>query len=232
MSSKPRHINTNLYYHVFNCGVEKRTVYLSRYDYNRFLETLSYYTRDQRLGYAHFLLLKPEDKSLYILANEITQERSARVKIIAYCLMPNHFHLLIKPVRSEGVAAFVADVSNSYTRYFNLKYNRIGSLLQGTFKATEVDSGESFLQVSRYIHLNPIRSYYTNPDGKIRKPEDYPYSSYSEWVQPENNSLCDGPEIGKILGTSPKRENSYREFVEGSLHKNPAIGIESFLFEV
>lgn len=232
MSSKPRHINTNLYYHVFNCGVEKRNIYLDRSDYRRFLETMQYYIRDQSLGYAHFLLLKPEDKSLYLLASEITKERDTRVKIIAYCLMPNHFHLLLKPAREDGIASFIADVSNSYTRYFNLKYDRIGSLLQGTFKATEVDCGESFLQVSRYIHLNPVRSYYTNPDGKINKPEDYPYSSYGEWVQPKDNGLCDGTEIENILGQSKKRENNYREFVEGSLNINPARGIESFLFEV
>lgn len=233
MSTKPRRFTINLYYHVFNCGVEKRNIYSHPSDYQRFLATLNYYKRDQRVGLGQFLIMKPEDQEKYLKNVDLHPKgvNDLRVKLVAYCLMPNHFHLLLKPERLDGITVFISDISNSYTRYFNSKYERIGGLLQGTFKAKEIDSRESLLQVSRYIHLNPIRSFYTNPNGIFRKPEEYTYSSYKEWVDLEQKTLTDKDEVSSILGTTDDKVTVYKNFIESSLNRNPAKGIEDLLFE-
>lgn len=72
--------------------------------------------------------------------------------------MPNHFHLLIKQTEQNGISEFVGKFSNSYTKYYNTKHNRVGALLQGQLKAVLIESGEQLIHVSRYIHLNPTSS--------------------------------------------------------------------------
>lgn len=215
MATKPRRFDPNYFYHIYNCGVEKRTIFLDEKDYQRFLETLSYYLYDQKLSYAQFKNLPLEGQRLYSLSHPRTSD-NRRVKLLVYCLMPNHFHLLLKPVKKNGVTVFVADLTNSYTKYFNIKNQRLGNLLQGTFKAKEIDTEESLLQVSRYIHLNPIFSSKTNPQGKLRSPSAYPFSSYDEWVLDRRMGLVDQEELTAWLKVFGGRE-SYRDFVEAKI---------------
>lgn len=90
--------------------------------------------------------------------------------------MPNHFHLLLRQVRDNGVHEYMRKVGNSYAKYFNTKHNRVGSLFQGVFKAVSVENDEQLIHLSRYIHLNPYVSDIT------RDWEHYPYSSFSEFT--------------------------------------------------
>ena len=100
------------------------------------------------------------------------------IEIICYCLMPNHIHFLIRQLKENGISKFMGQISNSYTKYFNTKYTRVGPLLQGPFKAVLIESDEQLIHVSRYIHLNPIVS------GIVKNLEDYPWSSYLEYIKP------------------------------------------------
>ena len=91
--------------------------------------------------------------------------------------MPNHFHILLKQEEESGISEFISKTLNSYTKYFNTKYNRVGPLFQGQFKAVRVESNEQLLHVHRYIHLNPIVSYLT------KSLDAYRWSSYSEYIK-------------------------------------------------
>lgn len=232
MPTKPRYFRKSCYYHIHNCGVEKRNIFVTKRDYQRFIETIDFYLFDQRLSYAQFQDLSIKARQVYARLNPKGLEK-LRVKLISYCLMPNHFHILIKPAKENGITQFISDISNSYTRYFNIKNGRIGRLLQGTFKSKEISSEESLLQVTRYIHLNPVNSSKTNPDGSLR-PEDYSFSSYRDWIIPSlldpKGLELDYKEVSECV-TLAGGAKKYKEFVESKIGKNPKIGIETLIVE-
>jgi len=122
--------------------------------------------------------------------------------------MPNHFHFLIRQSKENGISKFMSLISNSYTKYFNTKYKRVGPLLQGTFKAVLIESDELLVHVSRYIHLNPIIS------GLVKDLEDYRWSSYLEYIKPID-TFCS---INEILGFfTPNEREKYKKFVENQI---------------
>ena len=98
--------------------------------------------------------------------------------------MPNHFHLLLKQLKNNGISTLVANFQNSYTRYFNLKNKRVGPLFQGAFKAVRVETDEQFLHVSRYIHLNPYSSLVVKSLEELQR---YPWSSLPEYLNPKKH---------------------------------------------
>lgn len=155
-------------YHIFNRGVEKRTTFLDKRDYQRFLETMDYYRKkgpSVRFSY--------KDRPAMINTNK---NDSLLVEILSFCLMPNHFHLLLRQVEEKGITTFLNKLSNSYTKYFNTRHKRVGPLFQGSFKAIRAEDDEQLLHVSRYIHLNPLVGYL------VKNLRTYPYSSYREFL--------------------------------------------------
>lgn len=116
--------------------------------------------------------------------------------------MPNHFHLLVKQTEENGISKFMAKFTNSYTKYFNTRYQRIGPLVQGVFKAVHVETDEQFIHLSRYIHLNPITGFLVKPDEL----QAYPWSSYPNYLENPND---DQKEIMNFF----KSSNKYKEFV-------------------
>lgn len=119
---------------------------------------------------------KPSDERQDILNN--ISKIPHQITIIAYCLMPNHFHLLLKQNDDLGISKFLANFQNSYTKYFNVKHKRTGSLFDRQFKAVLVESENQLLHLTRYIHLNPFSSH-------IIEKEDittYPYTSLPEYL--------------------------------------------------
>ena len=226
MPSQPRLFNTRLHYHVYNRGVEKRSIFETPRDYQRFLDILHFYLHDQKIPFTDFERLTKENRAEYLKTVPRTFE-TRRVHIICQCLMPNHFHLLLKGARYNGVSVFLSDISNSHTRYFNIKHERVGHLFQGKFKSKEISDEGSLFQVSQYIHINPI------PAGLAKKPEDYPYSSYKTWIGRGKSSLLSLGLIFKWVKKfgGPKK---YREFVEakiGQKHRDIQRGIENLVLE-
>lgn len=156
------------FYHVFNRGVEKRITFVDKRDYDRFVESLNYYrARDQRVRFS-FRGRMTEHKSI--------SSGPFFAEVVSYCLMPNHFHLLLKQVNDNGITMFLSKLSNSYTKYFNTRHKRVGPLFQGSFKAIRIESDEQLVHVSRYIHLNPLIDYLT------RDLRTYANSSYLEYL--------------------------------------------------
>lgn len=156
------------FYHVFNRGVEKRTTFIDKRDYNRFIDSLNYYrARDQHVRFSFKGRIKTFGKEI--------SSGSLLAEVISYCLMPNHFHLLLKQVTDNGITTFLSKLSNSYTKYFNTRRKRVGPLFQGSFKAVRIENDEQLVHVSRYIHLNPLIDYL------VKDIQAYKYSSYLEY---------------------------------------------------
>lgn len=189
-----RNFTENQHYHVFNRGVEKRKIFLDNQDYNIFLYYLFIYLVPLEEVLKKYPLLP-----IHLQSKNLSKELS----LVSYCLMPNHFHLLLKQESKDAVSRFMKQVTNAYTRYFNHKYKRVGGLVQGRFKAVLIVKDELLLHISRYIHLNPVIS------NLIKDLEDYRWSSYLDYISKSSKSF-----ISKdlILGSFPFPQE-YKKFV-------------------
>lgn len=204
-----KEFRANAYYHIYNRGVEKRVIFLDDQDYGVFKSYLKVYLLPKdEIGLQHTLndptsspFEKAEATRLIKLNNF-----SDSIQLLAYCLMPNHFHLLIKQSDESSIDLFMNSLATRYSMYFNKRYKRVGHLFQGTYKAVLVDSEPQLLHLSRYIHKNPY--------VKGVPLQSYPHSSYSaylgirklEWIKPTD--------ILNYFSTTGF--NSYENFVEGN----------------
>lgn len=196
---------TNQIYHVINRGVASQPIFLTRWDHSRAMEIILYYqNRNTPLRYSFFRRL-PTEQRAKILDN-LKRKSDFFVEIIAYCLMPNHFHFLLRQIKENGISIFMSNLSNSYTRYFNVKNKRIGPLLQGKFKAVRVETDEQLSHLSRYIHLNPYSSCVIKSLDEL---ESYPYSSLPEYLGFTQNKNCEK----EIVLNGFKDKASYKKFI-------------------
>lgn len=181
-------------YHLYNRGLEKQTIFNTQWDYTRFTKTLFYYQ-----------IKDPKPKfSTYGQSKAFAIDKSKKiVDILSYCLMPNHFHLLVKQLIDDGISEFMRRFIHSYTKYRNVKYGRQGPVFQGIFKAILVENEEQLLHLSRYIHLNPLVSLLTK-DLKL-----YNWSSYLSFINLSNDTRVAKEEILNFF-KSPKE---YEQFV-------------------
>src|SRR3989344_7368319 len=142
------------YYHIFNRGVARQPTFLNRNDYKRALLTLSYYRfSSPPVRLSRFKEFSQEERNRIALN---MQKKKKFAEIISFVFMPNHFHLLLKQTVNNGISHFLSKFTNSYTKYFNTKYNRVGPVFQGVFKSVHIESDEQLMHLSRYIHLNPV----------------------------------------------------------------------------
>lgn len=191
------------YYHIFNRGVARQPVFLNKRDYERFIHTLSYYRYvHPPVKLSRLLHLPKKEREKLMLSLEVKGEKM--VEIICYVLMPNHFHLLLKQNTDGGISTFIRLAVNSWTRYFNTKHNRPGSLFQGAFKAVRVESDEQLIHLSRYIHLNPLVSYLVKEKDFL----SYPWSSLPEFLNGTSILVNTAPVLSHF--SSPGK---YTEFV-------------------
>ncbi|MBU2595265.1 transposase [Patescibacteria group bacterium] len=169
-------INGNLY-HLYNRGVAKQRIFNNNYDYQRLLNTFAYY-----LDRAVTLKISEvnKDKLIEILSEK---PKKPQVEILSFCLMPNHFHLIAKQILDFGITNFMRYSLDSYTKYFNIKYDRVGPIFQGKFKSKEIKTDEQFMHLSRYIHLNPLTS------RLVSSPEDYDWSSFALYLSETKTRL-------------------------------------------
>src|SRR3989338_8589941 len=140
------------YYHVFNRGVDKRKIFLNPRDYERFLFLLG--ACNDKVPLLNSTYFYKGLNSLEELFKN--KERNKLVEVLSFCLMPNHFHLLLRQRDKGGISKFLQKISTGYTMYSNNKNKRTGSLFQGPFKAKHIDDDEYLETAIRYIHLNPL----------------------------------------------------------------------------
>jgi len=151
----------NSYYHLYNRGVEKRLIFLDAQDYDVFLSYLKEYLTLKNEEELHERLSDPntsykeKDKILKLLRmNNFYEE----ITLLAYCIMPNHFHFFIKQKNALSIDKFMQSLCTRYTMYFNRKYKRVGSLFQAVYKAVLVENEEQFIYLSKYIHKQALAS--------------------------------------------------------------------------
>lgn len=192
---------TQGYYHIYNRGVEKKDIFLDKRDHLRFLEALDFYRKSPQP-------MKLSDYRRGVIKYKRQESQIELVRIFVYCLMPNHFHLLISQLVEGGITQFLRKLSDSYARYFNTKYQRVGPLFQGSFKAKLIETDEYLLQLSKYIHRNAF--LLKKWEGKK---QTYPYSSYNFYLTQEKHPFCDLEFISSYF--SKNNPNlSYQSFVE------------------
>jgi REP element-mobilizing transposase RayT len=171
------------YYHLYARGANKQQIFAEPADYDYFLGLLARYLSDkpanskEGVPYPHF---------------------AGALELLAFCLMGNHFHLLVYQESAGVMPQFMRSLMTSYSRYFNLKYKRTGSLFESRYKASRIDAQQYIEHISRYIHLNP--RYWKN----------YPYSSLQFYVRGDNEPEWLRP--GRILGMFETRR-AYAEFI-------------------
>ncbi len=194
----------NEIYHIFNRGVERKSIFTDNREYNRAITTFNYYHfLKPTLSLSRVLNFNLEKKQNFL--QQLTQTNKKLVEIICYCLMPNHFHLLIKQMQENGISRFMNNFANSYTRYYDTRHDRIGPLFEGIFRAIRIETNDQLLYVDRYIHINPTTSFII----KEKDLDMYPWSSLPEYLNLSKEEICD-KDI--ILDQFPDRE-SYRKFV-------------------
>lgn len=172
------------WYHVTSRGNEKKDVFKSRRDREKFLDYLASAT--ERYG----------------------------ASIHCYCLMSNHYHLLLE-TPGGNVSQIMRHINGAYTTYFNVKRKRAGHLFQGRFKAILIEADEYAMELSRYIHLNPVRA------GMVSDPGEYPWSSFKSYIG--QNKAPDWLKTNFILGCFGKigavAGKKYKAFVEELIGK-------------
>lgn len=187
------------YYHIYNRGIAKQVIFHETQDFQRFVDALAFYVE-----------AKPKNKfsaSEWEYIKNIRDEpvKEALVEVVSFCLMPNHFHILAKQVLEGGISDFMRRLLNSYTRYYNQKRQRIGTVFQGTFRAVHIENNEQLIHVSRYIHLNPFVA------KLVDNPKTYQWSSYPLYFKQTENRLC-SPDL--ILGLTGDSVVAHQQFVE------------------
>ena len=207
------------YYHVINRSIAQYKIFNDNADYLRTIEIFDLYRfSDFRLKYSYFSHLSPSDQKRIV--KQIKQSGKMLIEIIAYCLMPTHIHLLLKQNEDGGISKFMSKILNSYTRYFNTKHQRLGPLWEGRFKNVLVQTDEQLLHLTRYIHLNPVSV------GLVKKPEDWVFSSYHEYIKKNVNKIC---QFEEIINLDYK---AYKKFVHDRIaYQKELSKIKRFLIE-
>lgn len=175
-----------LYYHVFARGNNKDTIFFEDADYQRFLNNLEKY------------------------------REKLRYKLYAYCLLPNHFHLLLQ-VNTISLSKIMQSIMTAYTMYVNKKYKRVGHIFQGRYQCVIVEKDSYFLHVHRYIHLNPVQS------GHASLPENYPRSSYVRYIHKPEEEKKEIPQLefsgvfDLLSSDKTKQLRLFKEFTSAGL---------------
>lgn len=182
------------FYHIYNRGNRKEDIFFKDDDHRFYLKRLKNYLRKHG------------------------------VKLLCYCLMPNHIHLLVKQEKEKPIFKFISSLHTSYAIYINKKYNRVGHLFQDRFKQVIIENEEQLLHLTRYIHINPVI------DGLIDKPEDFDWSSYKEYIGRGGFSLCDQNLVRGLIGEE-NFAKKYIDFTKGEIGKEDFDKIRDAVIE-
>lgn len=197
--------NNGVLYHVYNRGTDKRNIVMDKYDVQRFLQSMRDFNSVDPIGSLYELSYIKNTK----LGGRTAKSSKTKklVSITAYCLNPNHFHLILKQIENNGISEFMKRLGGGYAWYFNNKHVRTGNLFQGKFKANIVDTNEYALRLSVYVNLNN-RVHRLNAQA-------FTASSWEEYIslQKTKDDLCDKSIILKQFLS----KKDYKNFAEEAL---------------
>ena len=179
------------YYHIFIRGVDKRKIFIRKHHYEKFIATIE-----------HLMHFGTAQQHVITRQNQAFQKK---LSLICYCLMPNHYHFLIRQLEDEAISDFMHRLNTSYTKNFNLDRRRTGRLFEHTFKAVHIENEDQLLHVSRYIHLNPLVACLID-DLNI-----FFWSSFLEYIGKRESVFCEKREILQYFPDNSCQK--YREYV-------------------
>ena len=201
------------FYHIYNRGMQKQAIFESDRDRLRFLFLLlSFQGKDTIQNVSRTLKKFVQSSTLNITGDfvkEILKDRT--VELVVFCLMPNHFHLILCEKKEGGIAKYMQRVLTAYTKYFNTRHNKTGHLFQGSYKSVHIESDEQLMYTSAYIHKNPIELM----EWK-NKFDKYPWSSYQDFILINRWDDLLSRDILLARYSDLKGNDSYRKFVETS----------------
>ncbi len=207
-------------FHVYNRGVDKRIIFTDEYDIRRFFQSMVEFNTVDPIGSLY-------ENAFSKLGGE-TPKSKKLVKIIAYCLNPNHFHMILEQLVDGGISEFMKRLGGGFTNYFNNKYERSGALFQGVFKDVHIDTNEYLLHISSYVNLNDRVHKLGGETPKLVES----MSSWKEYTDKRIIGICEK----EIILEQFKNSNEYKEFALSSLEliikrKEELQGIGDFLLE-
>ncbi len=190
---------TGCLYHIFTKSIAGYKIFRSAEDCSRIMEMIKFYRLEKpNIKFSSYKKAKGKDSFF----EESLHSKEKIVQILSYCVMPTHLHLVLGQLKDNGISTFMKNLLNSYTRYFNLKNGRKGPLWQSRFNSVLIERDEQLLHLTRYIHLNH------SSDQLVERMDDWPYSSYHEFLGLREAGICD---FSPYLNIEPA---SYKKFVE------------------
>lgn len=193
-----RVIRDRFFYHIFNKSISNFGIFQNDSNKKQLLRAFDFYNS----------IIRKSSLSVFLRTNKdyypdlLIPKADSIVKIISYCVMPDHYHFLIKVLKEKCVSKYMNDVENSFSRFFNTRFNRKGPLWQSSFESVRIRTNEQLLHVSRYIHLNPTTK------NLVAKPEDWIFSSYRNFI---NNEIVLREMVPEI---SIRSRVNYKKFIE------------------
>lgn len=173
----------NCFYHITSRGDDRKKIFLSDFDFEKFLE--------------------------YV---EVAKDKY-NFHFYAYCLMSNHYHLFLETIH-PNLSKIMQYINTAYTVYYNKKRNKTGHLFQGRYKSIMVDEDSYFLELTRYIHLNPVRAKI------VELPQNYKWSSYNGYIKHKTDKYIDYSELDSYLGMESA---NYKDFVISSINRRDSL---------
>ena len=194
------------YYHICNRGVNKQTIFHDKGDFYRFLFLILYFQSQTNFSKVGRAVQEFVQHPMLDIVDEVIEKRT--VELVAFCIMPNHFHLILKEVEDHGVSLYMQRILNAYGKYYNTKYERSGHVFQGPYRAVHVTNDSQLLYLSSYVHRNPREiSRWTNRE------DQYEWSSYQDFIAKDRwGSLL----LSEIILGQFKNKERYKEFVKTS----------------
>lgn len=201
-------------YHIYNRGVEKRDIFNSDHDRERFLDSLILFNTT----YPSDNTERHRSKSNFEQLGRVKKPPEPLVQILAYCLMPNHYHLILRGVEENGITEFMRKIGTGYTNYFNKKNERVGPLFQGKFKAKPIEDDGYLQYLIHYIHFNPL-----DINQSMDFLNNYPWSSYQECLNcskfdfEQKTDIVDWPALAELgINKEGCRHDSLEWLISGN----------------
>jgi putative transposase len=193
---KPQFVNGE-FYHIYNRGVEKRRIFQEDADYKRFIHDMYEFNDDNFVASSNVRLScrKPKEVNEKMIdvtfVNKDRKPRKLLVDILSFCLMPNHYHFILKQRIDGGIVKFMKKIGSGYVAYFNLKNKRVGPLYQGSYKAIYINKQQYLDYLLFYVHFNPLDLFEENwRGGEVRDynklmnhVDNYHWSSHPDYLE-------------------------------------------------
>lgn len=201
-------------WHICNKSIANFGIFDVAHLGHRFLQTTSYYNdSDQKDRFA-----RASKSPKFYVSDLLSQNSNQVVKFLCYCIMPDHYHFLLKVLKDDHLSRYLNTLQNSYTRFFNLKFHRKGPLWQSRFRCSQIESDEQLLHVMRYIHLNPVTK------ALVDKPEEWKLSSYPQYLESDT--------LQKMKEVSIQNVDKLKTFTENQIdYQRKLLGIKRALLE-